>query len=113
VKPNPKTCNIVTIPCLAAQDLTIEDLAAAGIYALTRHGLGEGLPSLDESRFSPPDPRDISECEGLLEVRCGWFESPSLSVQGSRNHCHMASSCTPIRGHGERALVSVKWPWCK
>jgi hypothetical protein len=51
------------------QDLTVEDLAAAGIYALTRHGLGEGLPPLDQGRFSPPDPRDISECEGLLEVR--------------------------------------------
>lgn len=45
----------------------MEDLAAAGIYALTRNSL-DG-PTYQSGR-SPPDPRDISECEGLLEV-CG------------------------------------------
>ena len=71
----------MTIEWPAAQDLTIEDLAAAGIYALTRHGLGEGLPSLDESRFSPPDPRDISECEGLLEVRTHRIQDLTINMK--------------------------------
>jgi hypothetical protein len=83
----------------AAQDLTIEDLAAAGIYALTRHGLGEGLPSLDESRFSPPDPRDISECEGLLEVRRRVSESQGLTVAVPSQ---MTCSYVVVQSHGER-----------
>ncbi len=39
------------------QGLSIEDVAEAGVYAMRRGGLRVA-----------PDPRDISECEGLLEV---------------------------------------------
>lgn len=44
---------------VAGQGLTIEDVAAAGLYAMAGSG---------QTGHSPPDPRDISECEGLLEV---------------------------------------------
>ncbi len=47
-----------------AQGLTLEDVATAGLYAMAHSG-GGGAPR----GHSPPDPRDISECEGLLEVR--------------------------------------------
>jgi len=45
--------------CDPCQGLTIEDVAAAGLYAMAGSG---------QTGHSPPDPRDISECEGLLEV---------------------------------------------
>ena len=41
------------------QGLTLEDVAAAGLFAMAKDS-GRG--------HAPPDPRDISECEGLLEV---------------------------------------------
>lgn len=65
-----RVCDLapLSIRMRTMQDLTVEDIAAAGIYALMRNGLGSGQEYHYQSGFAPPDPRDISECEGLLEV---------------------------------------------
>ena len=42
------------------QGLSIEGVVAAGLWAMSNSGSTRG--------HTPPDPRDISECEGLLEV---------------------------------------------
>ncbi len=63
------------------QGLTLEDVAAAGLYAMAQGNGGGG--GLDGMRHHPPDPRDISECEGLLEVRLT-FVPLRMSAHGCR-----------------------------
>ncbi len=74
------------------QGITIEDVAAAGLYAMTQ-GAQQG--------HRPPDPRDISECEGLLEV---YFKQVRPCVSSEAPCCSLfivcAASHIPMRKSG-------------
>lgn len=88
---------------LTDETLSMTDVAAAGLYAMAHDS--------QPKAHSPPDPRDISECEGLLEVYYKQMDELSSRLAATRTQIADSEASIEVlldqRRNGLTALTLV------